>query len=103
MGLFNCQHSKYWREMAPKLAEEIAKLRREVEQLRRENDLERIPTSEAVADIIAYMKENAKEEQLLRNNRNFKDLVDETKNPFVTPSPWTPWKCVTCINSINQI
>jgi len=48
------------REMAPKLAEEIAKLRKEVEQLRRESDLNRIPVSSSVAELIAYVKENTK-------------------------------------------
>jgi len=83
--------------MAPKLAEEIAKLRKEVEQLRRENALDRIPTSEAVADLIAYVKENTKDEQLLRNHRNFKELVEVKRNHIQPPPSWartlSNWTC----------
>jgi len=75
--------------MAPKLAEEIAKLRKEVEQLRRENSLERMSTSMAVAELIAYVEENTKLEQLLRNHKNFTGKVEDRRNPWQQPPTWT--------------
>merc|ERR1711874_794322 len=69
--------------MAPKKKDkEIANLRSVVEQLRKEKSVERIPVSETIADLLAYVTENTKEEHLLREHKNFKGLVEQGQNPW---------------------
>jgi len=61
---------------------EMANLRSEVEQLRREKSVERKKVSEATEKLLAYVQENTREEQLLREHKNFRGLVEPRENPW---------------------
>merc|ERR1712179_611012 len=70
-------------KMAPRKAEQVAKLRKEVEQLQRESELTRQKVSECIKDLIQYAEENLKDEYLLRKVPKFKDQADQKQNPFI--------------------